>query len=51
MREGAHGKAMKKSAALATEIMTYTYESDEFPFWKVAKEILKQGKVLKYAEK
>lgn len=51
MREGAHGEAMKKSAALSTEIMTYTYESDEFPSWKEAKEMLKQGKVIKYAEK
>jgi hypothetical protein len=51
MREGAHGEAMKESAALATEIVSYTYESDEFPSWKVAKEMIKQGKAMKYAEK
>lgn len=51
MREGAHGEAMKKSAALASEIATYTYESDEFPSWKVAKEMIQKGKVLKFGEK
>mgnify|MGYP000418242696 CR=1 FL=1 len=51
MREGAHGEAMKESAALATEIRTYTYESDEFPSWKVAKEMLQKGKVIRYAKK
>lgn len=48
MRTGAHQEAMKESAALATEIATYTYESDEFPSWKVATEKIKQGRVIKY---
>jgi hypothetical protein len=51
MREGAHGEAMKKSATLATEIGTYTYESDEFPTWKVAKEMIQKGKLIKYPKK
>jgi hypothetical protein len=51
MREGAHGKAIKKSAGLATEIVSYTYESEEFPSWKVAKDLIQQGKVIQYAEK
>lgn len=47
MRGGAHGAAMKKSAALASEIVTYTYESEVFPSWKVAKELIGKGKVIK----
>jgi hypothetical protein len=50
MREGAHGEAMKKSAALASEIGSYTYESDVFPTWKVAKEMIQKGKLIKYGE-
>lgn len=49
MREGAHGEAMKKSAELATEIASYTYESDHFPSWKEAKEKIKHGKVIQYS--
>ena len=51
-REGAHLKAMKKSSVLATEIRTYTYQSDQVPNWKEAKNLLlEKGKVLtfKYA--
>lgn len=47
MRGGAHEAAMKKSAALASEIVTYTYESEAFPSWKVAKGMIEKGKVIK----
>lgn len=45
---GAHLKAMKDSALLAREIRVITIDSEEFPNWKKAKELLQQGKVLRY---
>ncbi len=48
-RSGAHLEAMKKSAALATEIRTYSYESDQLPDWKEVKQLLRdKGKVFRY---
>ena len=48
-REGAHLNAMKKSAALATEIRTFTYQSDQLPKWREAKSVLmKKGKILQF---
>jgi hypothetical protein len=46
-RDGAHLNAMKKSSALATEVRTYTYQSDQLPKWKEAKQLLlEKGKIL-----
>ena len=46
-REGAHLDAMKKSSAIANEIRTYTYQSDQTPDWAEAKQLLSEkGKVL-----
>jgi hypothetical protein len=48
-RGGAHLNAMKKSAAIATEVRTYTYPGDHLPGWKEAKELLiKKGKALAF---
>lgn len=48
-KSGAHLEAMKESAAIATQIKTYTYETDKMPNWKEAKELLMQkGKVLNF---
>jgi hypothetical protein len=48
-RSGAHLEAMKKSALLAEEIRTYTYETDLLPTWQDAKVLLlNKGKVLRY---
>lgn len=48
-KSGAHLKAMKESAAIATQITTYTYETDKMPDWKEAKELMIQkGKVLRF---
>ena len=48
MRSGAHGQAMKDSAKLATTIGSYTYEGEDFPTWKEAKELVKQGHFNQY---
>ena len=48
-RSGEHLSAMKESAKLATEIYTYTYQSDAFPDWKTAKkELIEKGKPLTF---
>ena len=48
-KTGAHLAAMKKSAELATEIKTYTFETTEIPDWKQAKALLaEKGKVLNF---
>lgn len=52
MRKGAHLKAMKVSAHLATEIRTYTYETNQLPTWKDAKRLLiTSGKIVTYPAK
>ncbi len=44
---GAHLKAMKASARLASEIRTYTFENDILPNWRDAKQRLQaEGKLL-----
>ena len=48
-RSGAHAAAMKKSADLAIEIRTYSYEAEKYPDWKTAKALLQeQGKVMRF---
>ncbi|MBL7844361.1 MAG: DUF3291 domain-containing protein [Cyclobacteriaceae bacterium] len=48
-KSGAHLQAMKVSADLAEEIRTLTYQTDTFPSWKEAKELLSErGKVLRF---
>jgi len=48
-RRGAHLVAVKKSAALAAEVATLTYQTDALPRWKEAKQRLREcGKILKY---
>jgi len=48
-RSGAHLDAMKKSATLASEIRTYSYESGQLPDWKQVKVLLREkGKVFRY---
>jgi len=48
-REGAHLNALKKSSALATEVRTYTYQSEGLPAWKESKILLvEKGKTLKF---
>ena len=48
MRAGAHGKAMKDIATLASEMYSVHYEADEFPSWKEAKERVLAGKMIRY---
>ncbi|MCE7934902.1 MAG: DUF3291 domain-containing protein [Chlorobi bacterium CHB2] len=49
---GAHKDAMKQSKLLATEIRTHTYESDQFPRWNQAIELLNnEGKVMMFGER
>jgi hypothetical protein len=51
-KTGAHLKSMGESANLATEIGTYTYQSDQFPDWKEAKSLLQEkGKILTFGER
>jgi hypothetical protein len=48
-RSGAHLEAMKKSADLAKELRTLTYEASAMPDWKEAKsKIMQEGKVLRF---
>jgi len=48
-RSGAHLEAMKKSASIAKEIRTLTYDTDRLPDWRTAKELLEtKGKVIQY---
>lgn len=48
-RAGAHAEAMKKTAELATELRSLTYEGNDFPDWKTAKgRIMQEGKVLSF---
>lgn len=48
-RSGAHLEAMKKSARFASEIRTYTYDSDKLPEWETAKRLLAtEGKSIKF---
>lgn len=47
-KSGAHLEAMKKSAEMAKEIRTYTYDSDQLPSWKEAFKLLEKGKVIRF---
>lgn len=43
---GAHLEAMKQTNKIASKVITYSFESDDFPSWKQAKTILKEkGKI------
>jgi len=45
---GAHLTAMKASKELAQEIRTITIDAEVLPDWKTAKQLLEQGRVIKY---
>lgn len=47
-KSGAHLEAMRKSAEIAKEIRTYTFDSDQLPSWKEAFKLLEKGKVVRY---
>src|SRR5436190_890330 len=48
-KQGAHLEAMKKTATIATETRTYTYQNEVLPNWKEAKWLLSEkGKVMKW---
>lgn len=48
-QSGAHREAMKSSAALATEIKIYSYQSDTLPGWAAAKSLLaEKGRSVKF---
>ena len=48
-KKGAHLEAMKQSSALATEIRTYTFETNNLPDWTKAKTLLEEkGKAIYY---
>lgn len=48
-RSGAHLDAMKHSAKIAEEIKTYTYETDNFPGRKEARQLLREkGRALSF---
>ncbi len=48
-RNGPHAAAMKKTADMASELATYSYEAKDFPDWKTAKRMLKEnGKVMRF---
>lgn len=48
-RSGAHLESMKKTAQLASELMTLTIETDGLPDWTSAKKRLREeGKLLKF---
>lgn len=49
-RSGAHKSAMGKSAQLADEIRTLSFEADEMPDWESAKaRLMSEGRVLNYS--
>ena len=46
---GAHKESMKSAAGFASEIASYTYQSENIPDWKEAVRLLKEkGRVVKY---
>lgn len=48
-RSGAHLAAMQQTAALATELRSYTFESDSLPTWQEARQLLaEKGKILTF---
>ena len=48
-RTGAHLEAMKKSRTIADEIRIYTFQSEQMPKWKEAKQLLlEKGKVISF---
>lgn len=52
VKSGAHLDAMKKGAGISKEIRSYTFDADQLPAWKEAKQLLKEhGKVFVYGGK
>jgi hypothetical protein len=48
-KEGSHRVAMSRTAAVATETLTHTYQSDNIPNWKEARRLLGlHGKLLSF---
>ena len=48
-RSGAHLAAMKVSRSLSSEIRIYTFQAEEIPNWKDAKQLLfERGKILSF---
>ena len=47
-KSGAHFEAMKISKTIAKEIRSITIDATLFPRWSQAKELLKEGKTIKY---
>ena len=47
-RSGYHLKAMRVAGDFSEIIRTYTYESDSLPSWKEARELIKEGKLIRY---
>lgn len=48
-KEGAHRVAMSRTAAIASEVVTYTYHGEVLPVWKEARKLLLQrGHVLTF---
>lgn len=47
-RSGAHMEAMKTTKEIAKTVQTYTYDADDLPDWKTAKNLLKLGKTLHF---
>jgi hypothetical protein len=48
-KSGAHLEAMKKSAQIAKQIKTLTFETTALPSWKTAKEkLMKEGTVVSF---
>lgn len=48
-RSGEHREAMRWSRKLATEVRAYTFEAEELPDWKTAKELVfEKGRVVSF---
>ena len=48
-RSDGHRNAMKWSKKLSTEVRAYTFEADEFPDWKKAKEmVFEKGRIVSF---
>jgi hypothetical protein len=45
---GAHLKAMRRSKEISKEIRTITIDASELPKWNEAKELLNNGKVIRF---
>lgn len=48
VQSGAHLEAMKQTGSMASELRSYTFETDDFPDWKKARELVLQGRVMRF---